>query len=211
MLIMSSQFTTVVANNQEIFEYFSLDDHANLAVAFMDRYIHLLLDQVSYPNNTKFDEIVKHVLVKVKINRLKSVTLERLHRGFWNHISEHCKLGEKFVYKWSHKICMFRLRVNSNCRNTVYDDEYNGTLAPRQFSEKFISVFPGMADYKPCYMCFEDTDHDHIRHASGSEWVCDYCVYLDDPWYGCEDPWLEVDYHYPSDEQLACCRETFEE
>lgn len=110
-------------NNREIFKYLDYDDHKNLSLAFMDNYIIFLLDRINYRKNAgrdhyfeydfnlkkrvkkvvDYDFIVKMVLESININRLKSKTLN-LHRGFWNHISLNCKLKEKFVYKWNHKI-----------------------------------------------------------------------------------------------------------
>ena len=146
-------------NGDDLFPYMDIEDHKKLAVVFMDKYILVLLDYLSYRKvnlNHNLDHVIKEVLETINIHRLKSTTLNRLHRGFWNHISLNCRLKEKFIYKWSHKINMLRLKVNKKCRSTSAD----GLLLTRNFSTKFNSIFPGMENYKPCSVCFKDTsDH----------------------------------------------------
>lgn len=183
-----SFFKVLCTIDLELFQYLTVEDHSKLALAFTDRYVNILVDKLgnrsyrrsyidrrgsSYSGlwsgfysetdlDVDLDLVIKHVLSNVlPINRLKSTTLERLHRGFWNHISLECKLKEKFIYKWSHKISMRRLAVN---RNVI-------------FSAKFYSVFPGMLRYEPCCECFEDTSYDYPQYYVGNdEWSCVKCM-----------------------------------
>ena len=152
---MDQQFQKILYTiGDDLFPYMDVEDHKKLANVFMDKYIHILLDFLSYrkvTQNHNFDYVIKEVLESINIHRLKSITLNRLHKGFWNHISLNCRLKEKFIYKWSHKINMLRLKLNKNCRQEY--NEYD-ELLPRKFSEKFNLIFPGMEDYKPCIDCF---------------------------------------------------------
>lgn len=188
-------------NRRELYQYLGVDDHKKLANAFMDKYIHFLLDDLDDLNyrkafpNPNFDHIIKMVLESIKIHRLKSTTLNRLNRGFWNHISLYCRLKEKFIYKWSHKINMFRLKVNSNFRFQV---KWYGEFLPRKFSKKFYSIFPGMKDYKPCVRCFDDTDHHYKPYLIQYGWICQECEEKDRAtWY--DDDYLS-DRHWSVDD-----------
>ena len=173
---MNLLFKVLSINNRELFEYLSYEDHKNLSIAFMDKYVPFLLDRVNYRKKTPvdYDDVVKMVLSAINVNRLNSTTLNRLHRGFWNHISLNCRLKERFVYRWSHKINMFRFKLNNNCRGYGGDD---GQLLPRPFSNKFKARFPGINEYKPCSICFEDTDYHYNRFFIEHEWVCENCMY----------------------------------
>lgn len=165
--------------DEELFKYLSIEDHVNLAVAFPDKYLHFLLGKVNYKFSTTvdYDSVIKMALESININNLKPYTLNLFHKGFWNHISLNCRLQEKFIYKWSHKINFFRLKVNKHCRNL--GGQFGWELLPRQFSEKFKSRFPGIENYKPCKICFQDTDDHYNNFLVENEWVCEECMYND--------------------------------
>lgn len=157
MYNMDLLFKAILSNVDDLFKYLSYEDHKKLSIAFMDEYIGFLY--------SRDETILKKVLESINIHQLHPTTLNTFHRGIWNHISLNCKLREKFIYRWSHKINMLRLRINNNCRNF----DKHGNLLPRKFSEKFISIFPGMLEYKPCNYCFDDLSY-HYK-----EWFCDNC------------------------------------
>jgi hypothetical protein len=176
--LMTKVFLTL---NREIFPYLSFDDHIRLAQTYKDEYIHILLSKLNYTPQVKkwytittdYDLLLKTVLEHLNVNQLKSTTLNALHRGFWNHISLKCRLKEKFIYKWSHKTNMLKLKLNKNCR--YYSTE--GCLLPRKFSDKFYGVFPGMKEYQPCEYCFEDTSYHYkpVFYEYEGYWVCEEC------------------------------------
>lgn len=176
--LMKKVFLTL---NREIFPYLSFEDHIRLAQTYKDEYIHILLSKLNYTPQVKkwytmttdYDLLLKTVLEHLNVNQLKSTTLNALHRGFWNHISLNCRLKEKFVYKWSHKINMLRLKLNKNCR----DYSAEGCLLPRKFSDKFYGLFPGMKEYQPCEYCFEDTSYHSkpVFYEYEGYWVCEEC------------------------------------
>jgi hypothetical protein len=204
-------------NNREIFKYLDYDDHKNLSLAFMDNYIIFLLDRINYRKNAgrdhyfeydfnlkkrvkkvvDYDFIVKMVLESININRLKSKTLNLLHRGFWNHISLNCKLKEKFVYKWSHKINMMRFKLNKNCRGFGAD---NGVMFPRPFSNKFKARFPGIEMCKPCFRCFEDTANLFRPIFFDSEWMCEDCYNNESSFEYDDSDYLPSDRHWSEDD-----------
>lgn len=191
---MSLLFKVLHTNTKELFKYLDYEDHKNLSIAFVDKYINVLLDRVNYRQNmgiqdryleydhdsnsmvtktTDYDYTIKMALENINIHSLKSVTLNRLHKGFWNHISLNCRLKEKFIYKWSHKINMVKFLLNKNCRNLK--DGY-GDFLPRNFSETFKTRFPGIENYKPCCICFDDTDYHYKNYFMENDWFCEECM-----------------------------------
>lgn len=193
-------FMILWINGDTLLQYLSYKDHKNLSIAYPDLYMSFLLNRVNYRKNTNnYDSIVKMVLESIKIQSLKPRTLNLFHRGFWNHISLNCRLQEKFIYKWSHKINMFRLKVNKHCR--TLGGKFGWELQPRQFSETFKSRFPGIETYKPCYICFQDTDNHHNYFNVNNDWVCEDCMdddsYDDDSW---SDDYLPSDRHWSEDD-----------
>jgi len=218
---MNLLFKVLLNNSRDLFKYLDPEDHKNLSVAFLDDYILYLLDRVNYkPNAAKdhyfefddcsnsmvkkemdYDFVLKMVLESIDINRLRTSTLNLLHRGFWNHVSLNCRLKEKFVYKWSHKINMLKFKLNKNCRG--FGGEY-GQLLPRPFSKKFRARFPGIETYKPCFICFEDTDYHYSSFLIDNDWMCEDCMYEEDDdiydeWYDDSD-YLPSDRHWSEDD-----------
>lgn len=178
---MNLLFKVLLTNKSDLFKYLSCEDHKNLCLAFMDKYILYLLDSNSYRKKVNnYDYIIKMVLETINIHSLKSTTLNLLHREFWNHISLNCRLKEKFIYKWSHKINMFRFKLNKHNKNG------------RQFSAKFLSRFPGIETYKPCSKCFDDTNYHYYSFCIDDQWMCEDC-------YDKYNSWFDLEPDYPSD------------
>ncbi|ADO00351.1 hypothetical protein WIV_gp008 [Wiseana iridescent virus] len=194
-------------------------DHLLLTKTFMDEYILLLISKLNYQcahstiyydemvecfvKREDYNSVIKFILENIEIERIKDETLNQLNRGFWNHISNKCKLSEKFIFKWSHRINMFRFKLNKKYRTMSVGKCFEQWLLPRQFSKKFHSVFPGFKHYRPCYICFDDVDYHHktfFNHKGffeADEWVCENCIYYED--------YIESDYsdYEPSDRRWS--------
>ena len=160
-------------------------DHLKLTKIFMDNYILFLIQKLNYkrtfcapyynPNLIDYDSMIKFIIENICIEYLKDETLNQLNRGFWNHISSKCKLSEKFIYKWSHRINMFRFKLNEKYRIMSDGDYLERWLLPRQFSKKFHQIFPGFKYYRPCSICFDDVNYHYKAFFENNEWICEKC------------------------------------
>ncbi len=52
------------------------------------------------------------MFVKYRFDNLKEKTLNLLSTSTWKYISLYALMDEKFIFKWSHKIDLFRLKMN---------------------------------------------------------------------------------------------------
>lgn len=152
------------------YEFLNLQDHLKLTRIFMDDYILFLLKKPG----KEYNSVVKFILEHIDVESLADETLNSFHKGFWRYISYRCRLTESFVFKWSHKINLFRLKLNTwFTPNISYLDGWN---PPRRFSKKFHNLFPGFKHYKPCSECFDDVDHHYKAFYLNNTWICEDCM-----------------------------------
>ncbi len=100
------QFLDILNLMWSIVDSVSLEDHINLAETMKDDYILLLLRRPSKKN------ILDDVLSNIDLTILKEKTLNLLSTSTWKYISLYALMDEKFIFKWSHKIDFFRLKMN---------------------------------------------------------------------------------------------------
>ncbi|CCV01746.1 hypothetical protein IIV22_069R [Invertebrate iridescent virus 22] len=189
------------------------EDHLFLTNIFMDDYILFLIEKLDYkktfycpyynPDLTiekeDYDSVIKFILENISLENLCDKTLNKLNKGFWNHISSKCKLSEKFIFKWSHRINMFRFKLNSKYRIMSDADFLDRWLLPRQFSKKFHTLFPGFKHYCPCSICFDDLDYHYKAYFENNEWICEKC---NDELFGDDDSLFD-DYYEPPDRRWS--------
>lgn len=194
-------------------------DHLKLTEIFMDEYILFLISKLDYRKTfhcpyydpdliiekEDYDSIIKFILENISLENLQDETLNKLNKGFWNHISSECKLSERFIYKWSHRINMFRFKLNKKYRIMSDGDYLKRWLLPRQFSKKFHQIFPGFKHYRPCSICFDDVNYHYKAFFENNEWICEKCnndiLFGDDSlFYELPDRrWSEDDTDYDTD------------
>lgn len=186
-----------------------LEDHLKLTKIFMDDYILFLIQKLNYKKvfripyydpdlviqSEDYHSVIKFILENIPIEYVKDETLNQLNRGFWNHISSKCKLSEKFIFKWSHRINMFRFKLNEKYRIFSVGDYLERWMLPRQFSKKFHLIFPGFKYYKPCSICFDDVHYHHKAFFENHGWICEECYYDDD--------FSDLDYYEPPDRRWS--------
>lgn len=188
-----------------------LEDHLKLTKIFMDDYILFLIQKYKRvfrnpshdPDFEDYYSVIKFILENVPIESIKDETLNQLNRGFWNHISSKCKLSEKFIFKWSHRINMFRFKLNEKYRIFSVGDYLERWMLPRQFSKKFHLIFPGFKYYKPCSICFDDVNYHYKAFFENHKWICEECdneLYSDTEYSDYYEPpdrrWSEDDTDY---------------
>lgn len=166
------QFLDILNLMWSIVDSVSLEDHINLAETMKDDYILLLLRRPSKKN------ILDDVLSNIDLTILKETTLNLLSTSTWKYISLYALMDEKFIFKWSHKIDFFRLKMNE--KGCVYGGgafDPHFTLQRRVFSKKFHKLFPGFQMYEPCERCYIDTQwlSKNIYIKDEQKWFCEDC------------------------------------
>ena len=147
-----------------IFKLLSIKDHTNLAEVMLDDYMYYLLTTL---NEEERKPILMENFDRIPLDKFKNQTLDCLCKRYWRYISRFAKMKENFIIKWSHKIHFMLLKQNAS------KSRYNNDISIlRPFSRKFHKLFPGFKDYRPCCICWVDTQWFQDIDVSSPEDKC---------------------------------------